>query len=71
MISPDPLLSINEVGVPSEVARGLTVPLEVTLHNQEVAKSRQARAQPAPGRGPPTTAAGSTTSSARTASGSK
>jgi len=38
VISPDPLLSINEVGIPAEVARGLTVPLEVTLHNQEVAK---------------------------------
>ncbi|HEV2166702.1 MAG TPA: DNA-directed RNA polymerase subunit A' [Thermoplasmata archaeon] len=38
VISPDPLLSINEVGIPSEVARALTVPLEVTPHNQEVAK---------------------------------
>ena len=38
VISPDPLLSINEVGVPIEVARGLTVPLEVTVHNAEVAK---------------------------------
>ncbi|MCI4331917.1 MAG: DNA-directed RNA polymerase subunit A' [Thermoplasmata archaeon] len=38
VISPDPLLSINEVGIPVEVARALTVPLEVTLHNQEVAK---------------------------------
>ena len=38
VISPDPLLSINEVGVPTEVARGLTVPLEVTVHNTEVAK---------------------------------
>ena len=38
VISPDPLLSINEVGVPIEVARGLTVPLEVTLHNQAIAK---------------------------------
>ncbi len=38
VISPDPLLSINEVGVPIEIARGLTVPLEVTAHNQEVAK---------------------------------
>jgi DNA-directed RNA polymerase subunit A' len=38
VISPDPLLSINEVGIPIEVARALTVPLEVTLHNQEVAK---------------------------------
>jgi DNA-directed RNA polymerase subunit A' len=38
VISPDPLLSINEVGIPSEIARGLTVPLEVTVHNQEFAK---------------------------------
>ncbi len=38
VISPDPLLSINEVGIPTEVARGLTVPLEVTPHNQEIAK---------------------------------
>jgi DNA-directed RNA polymerase subunit A' len=38
VISPDPLLSINEVGIPTEVARALTVPLEVTPHNQEVAK---------------------------------
>src|SRR5271170_6209104 len=38
VISPDPLLSINEVGIPAEVARGLTVPLQVTAHSQEVAK---------------------------------
>ncbi|MCI4341734.1 MAG: DNA-directed RNA polymerase subunit A' [Thermoplasmata archaeon] len=38
VISPDPLLSINEVGIPVEVARALTVPLEVTPFNQEVAK---------------------------------
>jgi DNA-directed RNA polymerase subunit A' len=38
VISPDPLLSINEVGIPVEVARALTVPLEVTLHNAETAK---------------------------------
>jgi DNA-directed RNA polymerase subunit A' len=47
VISPDPLLSINEVGVPIEVARGLTVPLEVTVHNQEVAKELTRRG-PAP-----------------------
>jgi len=47
VISPDPLLSINEVGIPVEVARGLTVPLEVTLHNQEVAKELVRRG-PAP-----------------------
>lgn len=39
VISPDPLLSINEVGIPVEVARALSVPLEVTPHNQEIAKS--------------------------------
>ncbi len=38
VISPDPLLSINEVGVPAEIARGLTVPLEVTVHNQAIAQ---------------------------------
>ena len=38
VISPDPLLSINEVGIPAEVARALTVPLDVTPHNQDVAK---------------------------------
>ena len=38
VISPDPLLSINDVGIPVEVARALTVPLEVTPHNQEIAK---------------------------------
>jgi len=47
VISPDPLLSINEVGVPVEIARGLTVPLEVTLHNQEIAKELTRRG-PAP-----------------------
>jgi len=39
VISPDPLLSINEVGIPVEVARALTVPLEVTEHNQAIAKA--------------------------------
>ena len=49
VISPDPLLSINEVGVPIEVARGLTVPLEVTAHNQPVAKELVQRGpEPAP-----------------------
>ena len=53
VISPDPLLSINEVGVPVEVARGLTVPLEVTVHNSEVAKELVRR-----GPGPAPDAAG-------------
>ena len=49
VISPDPLLSINEVGIPLEVARGLTVPLEVTAHNSEVAKELVKRGpNPAP-----------------------
>jgi DNA-directed RNA polymerase subunit A' len=38
VISPDPLLSINEVGIPIEVARALTVPLEVTPHNHTIAQ---------------------------------
>lgn len=35
VISPDPLLSINEVGVPVEAARELTVPLHVQPYNME------------------------------------
>jgi DNA-directed RNA polymerase subunit A' len=54
VISPDPLLSINEVGIPVEVARALTVPLEVTPHNQEVAKELVRRGPtPAPAEGAP------------------
>ncbi|MFZ3355775.1 MAG: DNA-directed RNA polymerase subunit A' [Thermoplasmata archaeon] len=53
VISPDPMLSINEVGIPNEVARALTVPLEVTPHNQEVAKGLVRR-----GPTPPQDAAG-------------
>ncbi len=33
VISPDPLLSINEVGIPVETARELTVPIRVTPYN--------------------------------------
>ena len=33
VISPDPNLSINELGVPFEVAKELTVPVKVTQHN--------------------------------------
>lgn len=33
VISPDPHLSINEIGVPEKVARELTVPIRVTTHN--------------------------------------
>ena len=35
VISPDPFLSINEVGVPEWVARELTVPIRVTRRNRE------------------------------------
>ncbi len=35
VISPEPFLSINEVGVPIEAARELTVPIAVTSHNIE------------------------------------
>jgi DNA-directed RNA polymerase subunit A' len=38
VISPDPLLSINEVGVPVEVAKILTVPMVVTKYNIEEAR---------------------------------
>ncbi len=38
VISPDPCLSINEVGVPREVAEELTVPLFVTPNNIELAR---------------------------------
>jgi DNA-directed RNA polymerase subunit A' len=35
VISPDPNLSINELGVPIEIARELTLPVRVTPHNIE------------------------------------
>jgi len=38
VISPDPNLSINEIGVPREIARELTVPVRVTTHNLEWCK---------------------------------
>lgn len=38
VISPDPNLSINEIGVPIEIARELTVPVKVTPHNLEWCK---------------------------------
>ncbi len=47
VISPDPLLSINEVGVPVIAARELTVPMHVNAHNLE--KMREfVRRGPAP-----------------------
>ena len=47
VISPDPMLSINEVGVPVEAARELTVPIHVTERNLEKAKEMCKRG-PAP-----------------------
>jgi DNA-directed RNA polymerase subunit A' len=38
VISPDPVLSINEVGVPVEAARELTVPIHIQPYNIEVVK---------------------------------
>ena len=47
VISPDPYLSINEVGVPIEIARELTVPVRATPHNLEWCKMMVKRG-PAP-----------------------
>jgi DNA-directed RNA polymerase subunit A' len=38
VISPDPILSINEVGVPVEAARELTVPIRVQSYNEDIVK---------------------------------
>ncbi len=38
VVSPDPNLDINEVGVPLDVARRLTIPEKVTAHNMEEMK---------------------------------
>ncbi len=35
VISPDPYLGVNEVGVPQKIARELTVPIRVTMRNRE------------------------------------
>jgi DNA-directed RNA polymerase subunit A' len=35
VISPDPLLSINEVGIPVQTAKELTVPISVTPYNKD------------------------------------
>ncbi len=43
VISPDPLLSINEVGVPEIAARELTVPVHVNQHNIEKMRELVAR----------------------------
>ena len=39
VISPDPYLSINEIGVPISIARELTIPVKVTSHNIEWCKN--------------------------------
>ena len=38
VISPDPRISINEVGVPESIAQELTIPLHITSLNQKYAK---------------------------------
>ena len=38
VISPDPNLSINEIGVPGQIAEELTVPIKITIHNLEWCK---------------------------------
>ena len=43
VISPDPLLSINEVGVPEIAARELTVPVHVNQHNLDKMRELVAR----------------------------
>jgi DNA-directed RNA polymerase subunit A' len=43
VISPDPMLSINEVGVPIEAARELTLPVKVTTYNIDEIKKMVAR----------------------------
>jgi DNA-directed RNA polymerase subunit A' len=43
VISPDPLLSINDVGVPIKAARELTVPVHVNAHNIEKLREIVAR----------------------------
>ncbi len=49
VISPDPMLSINEVGVPVEAARELTVPIHVTERNLDRAKEMSKRGPTPPG----------------------
>jgi len=36
VVSPDPCISINEIGVPEYIARTLTVPIRVTIHDVEM-----------------------------------
>ncbi len=49
VISPDPMISINEVGVPLMVAKELTVPVPVTEHNIEELKKLVINADRWPG----------------------
>jgi DNA-directed RNA polymerase subunit A' len=49
VISPDPMLSINEVGVPAEAARELTIPIHVTDRNLAAAKEITTRGPSPPG----------------------
>ncbi|HEX9907397.1 MAG TPA: DNA-directed RNA polymerase subunit A', partial [Thermoplasmata archaeon] len=49
VISPDPMLSINEVGVPVEAARELTVPIHVTERTLDRAKEMCKRGPAPPG----------------------
>ncbi|MCL2607617.1 MAG: DNA-directed RNA polymerase subunit A' [Methanomassiliicoccaceae archaeon] len=52
VISPDPLLSINEVGVPTKAARELTVPVHVNEHNIQMLKEMVIRGPAPPEDGP-------------------
>ena len=49
VISPDPMISINEVGVPLMIAKELTVPVHVTEHNIEELRELVLRADEWPG----------------------
>jgi len=49
VISPDPVLSINEVGVPMEAARELTVPIHVQTYNLDAVKAWVKRGPVPPG----------------------
>ena len=50
VISPDPYISINEVGIPIEVARELTVPIRVTSMNIERLRQMVLEGPEPPGR---------------------
>lgn len=52
VVSPDPNISINDVGVPIEAARELTVPVKVTAYNYEEVQEMVGRGpRPKPGVG--------------------